>query len=283
MHAFELVQLAALVASHGDVLVRGAKRLSGSSVRNYWTASKCRLDRWAHFLGTTKPGRQPPPGRHDLAHPASILPWLEEILTGEVLTRIWTGVVGGFEQRHQLEEAEPLLRNVLIGHLEARHKTLQLLVSGRCVTPHQAAALNQLRRRTECWTDMLLGYLMPLHDVSDLAFRPERVRDFAEELADHRRNVCDLHAWPLVLSSLRSAFLPALQRQSPNADLNQRIASSVLACFGPDLFDSTGLFPSLWQIRLANTTTDTLGMIDQLLVDASMGPSDEPRRGYSGN
>jgi hypothetical protein len=53
---------------------------------------------------------------------------------------------------------------------------------------------------------------------------------------------------------------------SPNADLNRRIASSVIACFREELSGSTTLLESLWVERLCVTASDTQRMIDELLT-----------------
>jgi len=50
MHAHEFVELAALVAAHGPVVVRQEGRLSPTSIEEYWTASRSRLDRWNRDL-----------------------------------------------------------------------------------------------------------------------------------------------------------------------------------------------------------------------------------------
>ena len=53
---------------------------------------------------------------------------------------------------------------------------------------------------------------------------------------------------------------------SPNGALNARIAAAVLSCFGAELFDSTGVFRSLWMLRLTNATADAEGMLEELLA-----------------
>ena len=61
--------------------------------------------------------------------------------------------------------------------------------------------------------------------------------------------------------------------RSPNADLNARIASSILSCFQPELFDSTGLFCSMWLMRLVNAANDAQGMLDELLCTEKTLPT----------
>ena len=84
-----------------------------------------------------------------------------------------------------------------------------------------------------------------------------------------------------MLSSLRAAFRQGLTAESPNGDLNARIAAAILSCFPPELFDSTGQFRSLWLLRLANATADAQGMIAELLSPepASLPPGDGRRIG----
>jgi hypothetical protein len=264
MHARDLMELAAIVSAHGPVLV-DAQSLSERQIEQYWTASKCRLDRWGRSL---KQFVQAPPAagtRERYARWQSIAGVCEEVLTGEVLTRVWTAVLCIYDRRRGQAELEPVARSVLIGHLEARHRVLTLMVRGPGVDAEEAVKLNHLRRRCERWGDMLVGYLSPLHDIGEFAFEAARARDFADDLHYQARLRGGRHAWPLLLASLRGAFRRSLSQESPNADLNAQIGGAVLACFQPELFDSTGLLRSLWLHRLQAATDDAQVMIDDLL------------------
>ena len=190
---------------------------------------------------------------------------IEEILTSEVLTRIWTAVLCAHDQRRGTSDSEPIARSVLLGHLEARHRVLKLIVHGPWLAVEDAIRVNRLRRRAERWTDLLIARLLETHDVSDLASDPERARQLADEF-EHEHNL----AWPLIMASLRATLRRQLRSESPNADLNARIASSILACFPAEMFDSTGLFPSAWLLRLLNTTDDTQGLIRELFATEEM-------------
>ena len=266
MHARELVELAAIVSAHGPVLVRGTGQLSATSMEQYWTASKCRLDRWGRSLkGFVSYAEEAGEQRRRAQWPL-VRGVLEEILTGEVLTRVWTAVLCAHDRHHGSNAAEPIARSVLVGHLEARHRVLTLLVRSPVIDAEGAVKLNHLRRRTERWADLLVGYLVGLEEVSQFAVDPARARDFAEDLRYRSNLRGGRQAWPLVLASLRAAFGEGLCAVSPNADLNARIASSILACFQAELFDSTGLFRSLWLMRLANVTNDAQGMVEELLA-----------------
>ncbi len=277
MHARELVELAAIVSAHGPVLVRGTERLSASAIESYWTTSKCRLDRWGQSLKSfsSEPNIADPAWQQ--VHWPAARSVLEEILTGEMLTRVWSAILCAHDQEHGNNHAEPIARSVLLGHLEARHRVLTLLVRGPGIDAESAVKLNHLRRRSERWTDLLIGYLRGLHDVDEFAVDPIRARDFSEDLQYQCNLKGGRHAWPLVLASLRTAFGRGLSPDAPNADLNGQIAASILACFPGELFDSTGLFRSLWMVRLTNTADDAQGMLDELLaVDAAVPQRSDP-------
>ncbi|MBN2475330.1 MAG: hypothetical protein JXB62_12020 [Pirellulales bacterium] len=266
MHARELVELAAIISAHGPTLVRGTHRLSTTSIEQYWTASKCRLDRWNRNLKAFASEAAEAGPNVLTARWPFVRGVLEEVLTGEVLTRVWTAVLCAYDRHRGTNEAEAVARSVLIGHLEARHRVLTLLVRGPEIDTEAAVKLNHLRRRVERWTDLMIGYLTGLCDVTEFAFDPARARDSAEDLRYQSDLPGGRHAWPLVLASVRSAFQQGLCTASPNADLNGKIASAVLSCFQAELFDSTGLFRSLWMVRLANVTNDAQGLLEDLLA-----------------
>jgi hypothetical protein len=270
MHARELVELAGLVAAHGPALIESDRRIPAGGIEQYWTSSKVRLDRWARCLkdfgGGEKGVRsnlcEAPSGPFRQIGPdpffVRVRGTLEEILTGEVLTRVWTAVLCAHDRRRLDGDAEAVARSVIIGHIEARHRALTLLTRGQGMDAETVAGLNRLRRRAERWSDLLVGYLAGEYEVGEFAVDPGRARDFADDLPI-------LSPWPLALASLRAAFRRGLNAESPNADLNARIAASILACFPPEVFDSTGLFSSLRLMRLTSVTEDVQGMIEELL------------------
>ncbi len=267
MHARELVELAAIVSAHGPALVRSSQPIPAAGIERYWTASKVRLDRWAVRLKELAAR-----SRHDgLRADASAV--LEEILTGEMLTRVWTAALCDYDMRHGADNAAPIARSVMIGHMEARHRVLTLMVGSPANDENMQ--LNRLRRRVECWTDLLVGYLMDRHDLSEFAFDADRARDFAADLRDRSTLAGDGLVRPLMTASLRAAFQQSLAAESPNADLNAQIAAAVLECLPAGMFDSTGLPASLWLMRVMSFADDTQVMLDDLLAP---GPSSPPAR-----
>jgi hypothetical protein len=264
MHARELIELAALISAHGPVLLAGDESIPAHGIEQYWTNSKVRLDRWTRSLKEfTQRATDAPNSEHQWLEVRGVL---EEILTGEILTRVWTAVLCVYDRTRGTDEAEPVARSVMLGHVEARHRALTLLARGTNIENKAAVKLNRIRRHSERWADLLVGRIDGLDDVSEFAVDPKRAQDFANDMPGRRGCLSKAVGWTLVLASLRTAFQRELGAVSPNSDLNAGIAASILACFPSDLFDSTGLFRSLWLMRITSAAEDTQGMIEQLLA-----------------
>ena len=264
MHTRELIELAAIVSAHGPVLVESREPIPARNIEQYWTVSKVRLDRWAWRLKRFADQSDSSVRQH-WNDWTGIRGVLEEIITGEMLTRAWTAVLCAYDQRRGTDEAEPVARSVMIGQMEARHRVMTLMIRAPGIDADAAMKLNRLCRRVERWTDLLVGHLTGFDDISEFAFDPQRAKDFAEDIRYRGSLPGGRQVWPLVMASLRAAFRQNLSPQSPNAELNARIAAAILACFPTDLFDSTGLLRSLWLMRMTNIAEDTQGKIDELL------------------
>jgi hypothetical protein len=263
MHAWELVELGALAAAHGPAVIDLAPDWSPQALQRYWSAGKFRVDAWGREIGAYTRHMQsaPPESRSQLWR--QIRPALEEILTAEVLNRVWTAVMCLSDRRRGAGDAEAVARSVYIGQMEARNRALNLMVYGQGFDIKEAVELNQLRRRTERWTDLLLGHLMIHHNASEFAFDAERAHEFADDLRD-QGGLCGT-AWRLTMASLRAAFSDGLSPQAAHAELNFRIGSAVVELLPVELFDSVGLPQSLWMMRLTNLTDRAQCMVEELL------------------
>ncbi len=263
MHARELTEFAAMLAANAPGIIGHAPHLSAGGLEQYWSASKCRHERWSRSLKTFSYDLQYTKARDMREQWQEIRIVLEEILTSEVLTRVWAAVCCGYEDQRSLDEASPIVRNVMACHLEARNRALNLMVYGHGLRVEEAVVLNRMRRRNERWTDMLLSYLPTKTDVSEFAFSAPRVTEFA---TDARESEHSETAWTLLLASLRLAYQRYACDPSPNEDLNERISSGILACLPGELFDSNGSIKSLWLLRMQHAANDTQGMIDELIA-----------------
>jgi len=263
MHAIELVEVAGLVALQGPLLVDGGPVIHPSHLEQYWISAKCRSENWHRTLKLARENRddtRPPTDRM-----VELRATLDEIFLSEMLTRVWTAALVAHDRRWSLQTAEPLARSALDSQLEARHRALALLLEEHSLGTRQVVALNRLRRRVERWTDVLIGGLWHIGDTAEFAIDPERAADFAADLAWRRSQAGGKQAWRLTLLALRNAFRKGHSPVAANPDANARVTASILGCFQAELFDSIGLFQSLWMMRLTATASDAEGMVSDLL------------------
>jgi hypothetical protein len=263
MHARELAELAAIVAVHAPAVARGGADVPIEVLEQFWTASKCRLDRWSRLLRQLAAADQPALSP-TLSWPR-VRPVLEEALVSELLTRVWTAMAVAHDAAHGAGDLAPIARNILTGHLDVRRRLLALLGAGRALEKSQVAHLDQLRRRVERWGDMLLSHVSAVIDVSEFAFEPERARDFAEDLDRGAIDAERQFACQLVLAALKGSFANGLADRTPNADLNRRIGSAVLSVIRTQVDEETGLVKAAWLERMTQMASDTEGLIEELL------------------
>jgi hypothetical protein len=265
MHARELIDLAAFVAAQGPALVGGVRQVPDTALAQYWTVSKCRLDRWnrtlRHLQSPVSAGRE----EVEIAE-RNLQAVCEEILVSEMLTRVWSSVLTALDYTAGGSEAQPVAANVLAGQLEASNRVLNIISFNSHTASGTENDLNRLRRLTERWTDLLLGSLGSLVHAAQFAHDAARAEEFSQDFNRSRQPAVRRRAWNLVVASLRETFDPHLRALAPNADLNSRIAGAILACFPAEVFDSAGIYPSLWNLRLSNMTADAQLLVDQLLA-----------------
>ncbi len=190
---------------------------------------------------------------------------VEEILLAELALRTWTAVLYAYDRKRNSDEAEPIARSILLGHLDIRQRALALIIHSPFIAASEAVELNRLRRRTERWTDLLLGYLGQHYPVRELAFDADRASEFAADLHQQQRKAAGDQSWKLTLASLRMAFGAVPAEPGRVAETNLDIAGSILACFPSELFSATGELQTLWLVRLNHAVSDAQGLVDQLL------------------
>ena len=267
-----LVELASLVAYHGDAFLRAQTGISRSGVASYWCASRQRFDAWSVGLkrleNLSRQLAYADPRRTSTLQDQiwdQLQPLIEEILASEILTRTWAAIGCELDRRNEAYDIESFVRSILVGHMEIRHRLLRLVFNKLQLTEHQLKHVDQIRRRTERWTDVILGYLVSSCPMDEFAFDVNRVIDFSQSLrrdlptADQTRH--------LLLASLKTSFESGFTGRCPNPHANEKICEAVLASFGSDILDCTGDYESLWEARLKQAAQDTQGMIDCLAAE----------------
>lgn len=260
MHANQLAEIGSWVAIHSANLVFGQPPQKLSAANEYWTASKCRLQRWITALKMFDNDIADPSEGHD--------PWpametvVEEILLSEFLTRVWAASVLCHDKYHDSDEMHGLAHSTFVSHIEARNRAVRLLLASQGTNEEAFDRINLIRRKLERWTDLFMAQLPNLEIAKQFGFNQERVADFySERRQDAGPTVVRRQQ---VLMASFAADMNALSSHSANPVFNRQIASGILACFPSNRFDSTGLPKSARMLWVEKSQNDTQMLVERL-------------------
>ena len=188
---------------------------------------------------------------------------IQEIFLSEMLTRIWSATMVAHDIRYESDELTGIAHSLHIGHLDAKNRAMRLLLEDESVKAEIFEQMNNLRRKIERWTDLLLGQLPDLEAAQRFAFQSNRVKDFAEEIAesDHQSNASRR---VLYSAALREELRTLCSRYAANPDMNRKIIGGLLSCFSSNRFDSLGLPKSIQLMWLEKSTDETEMLINSL-------------------
>ncbi len=211
MQARELIDLAVFLAAQGSLFLSGARQMPDTALAQYWTISKCRLDRWNRTLRNVH--TLPAPVRGEVpAATRNLQAACEEILISEMVTRVWSSLLTAWDYQTGSGEAQPVAANVLSGQLEASNRVLGIISYNPLTAAGSGNELNRLRRLTERWTDLLLAGLGSLVRMADFAHDPARAEEFSHDFDPAQQPAVRKQAWSLVAESLRETFVPYLRK-----------------------------------------------------------------------
>lgn len=278
----QMVEVAALVSAHSQHVITGPERLPAGALEKFWDRSQRRLKLWLSALTHyQRRSAQIDPLEHDELW-SDLEPILGEIFVSEVLTRVWGAILVAMDQERATHFTEAIARNVLIGHLDARKRALQLLVTDPALTIEKLAPIDSIRRRVERWTDLLLGHLIERYQVDDFAFDPSRAREFGAQQLLQTANGTQDRAWTLLLIGLQTSF-STTPVGPPNDLIQEEIIASILACFPPGAFQPEGPFRPIIADRIVrpNSTTSPIAQPAAPASDVSPNSSLTSSKGIS--
>ena len=278
MHARDLVELAAVVVEEAGRIARTSGAVTERSLRNYWRASRQRQERWARDIRAygVQLEKVSPNASAEAWRP--LRPVLDEILLSEVPTRVVTAVLSQRDRqfrgsRSAAPACGPVVHAIFLGHLEARHRALNLMAYGQGFAVDEGVNMNRLRRRCDHWTDLLLAALVAECDVEEYAIDFLRVQRLVVELDFQGHEIVLSPTWSGILEALKKERFSASSSFSPNPDLNRQIEASLRAWTGQPPFPAWRVRQSPWVTRLFDTAQETECLLEELLRDG-MGPVD---------
>lgn len=253
MHSRHLVELAArLVLESLDPPT--SHETTVELAKQYWTASKCRLESWQRALRIFRDDLKQDDPWHDPWPSTEVV--VQEILVSELLTRVWSTVLLQRDQLTRTNELTGVAQSVFIAHMEVSSQALRLLMAQPADRQTDVERVNSLRRRIERWTDLLLACLPDERIAARFGYDPDRVRNFADE----RRQQCPeakRQANQVLLASLSNDLKSNTGRLAANPELNRQIAAGVMAFLPSEQFDSIGLPKSLNQLWIERALDET--------------------------
>lgn len=258
MHATDLVQLAANLASIGYAFETDPVAQLGDTAHAYWLAHRFRCDAWHQRISRHRSGIEGCGTSQRGRMWREIMPTLEEILVSEPLTRVIAYLARQMEKRGVDGDWGALTHGALANHVQARHRCLNLMVFGHGLPVEKAVGLNRLRRLAEFFNDQLLGALPPQSDLEHYAFEVSLV---ARAQRDYRcyamSGPCQQVRLVTLSTAVRGLISSDHRLLSANPRLNENIAQAALAMLPATTFDSFGVARSRVELAVARTVTDS--------------------------
>ncbi|MEX0939409.1 MAG: hypothetical protein WDZ59_16215 [Pirellulales bacterium] len=267
MHAYELIEIAGLAALHGPALVDGETPLPADAVADYWQASRLRLNRWHSALDHFRQAAvgNLAPTRHE--NWLAVEPVAREILTSEILTRVWAALATARDRAAGRRDVAPVARTIFAGHAQARLAALRLILGSPAVPCSAANYVNRLRVRCERWTDLLIGCIARAGIAAPFSFQPRQHQLPGYLLSHHSDGDAPDRLTEQLFSAIEQSFGDESDRPATaNADLNARIGASLLACLLPEMCRRPRRAALDCERRLSFTAREAEAMLDQLLA-----------------
>jgi len=246
MHAKNLAAMAGWMASQAGI-THWELQLDRHSQNDLWVASKQRVKRWHAALKVFHADISNPQPAHDPS--PAIQAVVEEILLSNVLTRVWSALLCHQYLVHGGTDLSAIAHATHVAEVEVRHRANQLLSRKSNINLDGIVELRKLQARLERWTDLWLSKLNSLDVVIRFAFDPPRLRDFSRDTdrstfqdtkaptptasAPGRQGSSSPEPLEQHLGLMLTSFYSSLDLEKAahpaNPDLNQRIASLILA------------------------------------------------------
>ncbi|SMP63553.1 hypothetical protein SAMN06265222_108103 [Neorhodopirellula lusitana] len=275
MHVVQLAEIAAVLTQHGPAILQCHASVPPEAINGYWTASRVRLDLWHQALTRFKRAKASGNAYQMRLWWQDHTGLVEEVLASELLTRVVTALADGSDHAGQRDEFSPIAQAIHLSHLEARNRVQAAILDRRGCPVQDAVRLNQLRRVTERWIDVLIGHLSGSDPrLVRYGIDIERTRTYASEAellvtSPTRETV----AW-LTRASMTDGLRRKVAKKPSLPQANRDVAESVMMMLQPELFDSVGVLKSLWMHRIEDTSNRTDKMInDYLRIDVDESPA----------
>ena len=233
MKLVDTAELTALVSAHATAFIEYTDEVPDKVLGDFHKHSRDRFHRWMRMVSRAESLLLHKTDDEDLSAGAStdLASLAEQVLISEMLTRIWVVTLTAWDRQRNQRRAEPIARNVMLGHMLSRHQVLTVLFRTVGVKTSEMSRVDQIRNRVQRWSDLLMGHMLDRYDLWDFAFDSDRAREFADDYK--RRDIANPNSpvWNLILVGLRIAFPPNQLASQFAAPHDRAVVRSILQAF----------------------------------------------------
>lgn len=241
-----LAEVALLVSRVGRDVIADRQELPAPALREFWQRTRALQQHWTARLDAWS--AQADPDLSQLAELGS------QLFISELLTRVWSTVLLGVDRQTGCEDLSRIARNAVSGLLQVRHGVMSRLLQQPDSLATQVVEIERLRRRSDRWTDLLIGNLAGRHDLFEFAFDVERSKDFATESREYDPATGPHPVEHLVAAGLRMAFLGQLPETPLTEPAFRQLVQSILAALPQNAFHQDGSLRSILERRVSSRT-----------------------------
>ena len=253
----QIAETAAFASARSTFLIESTAAIPDQHLHDYWKCCRGRTMDWLRNLdGLISEASVTPPENHvHLWKTAE--PLIAEVFVSEILTRVWAAILTAADLHRKDAVGGPIARHTLKGHTEARNRSLTLMANSLQVPIARMAQVDRLRRKSERWSDLLIGHLVLNYQLDEFAFESNRSIEFGQSQMREVIAATDEPVWEFVLAGVRLAFSSVDSVEAPSDVWNRGVVRSVLGSFPADSFDATGTFKSVRRVRIERPQQDS--------------------------
>lgn len=236
-----LAELALVVCQSSERSLQDGTMPTTVALRKFWQSNRSLQRRWTSSLD-----------EGDLSNPLEVqfLKSLSSrVFVTEMLIRTFGTLLTCLDLRSGTEDVTAIARNVASGMMQIRNRVLsETLLIPRAGHEH-VLAIDQMRRRCDRWTDLLIGQIAGEHDDFPFAYDPERAKDFAGDSSSAGGSQSCAVGY-LVSAGLRLEFIKHLPADPIDEPEFATMMQSILSCLPPTVSSVDHAMNSLLRIRI---------------------------------
>lgn len=205
-----LADLAWLGGLAGQTLGAGPLNCRGAVVKSMWQHSRRCLQTWTARLSELSAGVESASSNLSEQVEREFVPLANEFFVVELGVRVWSALLAGEDDDARDADVRIVLGNNFRRWTQVRTQILSLMLSAPPSCHASLSVVDQLRRRCERWSDLLICQMGASEWAVPLLFDPERADDSPMGMDDEEETAS---RQSLALAG-RAVFLNKLPRQA---------------------------------------------------------------------